>query len=129
MDMNNVANSKMLKGPGSMVAEFFEFLKKFGVIGLAIGVVVGGAVKEFVDAIVKTVVDPIVKTVLSAINFKPGGAIAIGKDTAGMDISILFGDLLSATINFFVLMLLVFICVKFLISKFLHENDTKNAGV
>jgi large conductance mechanosensitive channel len=119
----------MIKGSGSFVAEFFEFLKKFGVIGLAIGVVVGGAVKEYVDAIVKSIVNPIVAYILELMSFKAGGAIALPSVNGQVSQTIMIGDLISATINFLVLMFIVFIAVKFFVSRFMHENDMKNSGV
>jgi large conductance mechanosensitive channel len=120
----------MMNGGASLMNEFFDFLKKFGVIGLAIGVVVGGAVKTYVDEIVKTMVTPIVNYILSSLNFKPGGAIELPAVIQGqVQEKLLVGDLIAATINFFVLMLIVFIAVKFLISKFMGEEDSKQVGV
>jgi len=47
-----------------MLKEFLEFLKKYGVIGLAIAVVIGGRVNEFVSATVSDLLMPIVGAVL-----------------------------------------------------------------
>jgi large conductance mechanosensitive channel len=98
--------------------EFMDFLKKFGVIGLAIGVVVGGAVKEFVDVIVKSLVDPIVKMILSFINFKSGGQISLPGGSA-----LMIGDFISGVINFVVLLAIVFFAVKVILSKFLTQAE------
>jgi large conductance mechanosensitive channel len=108
----------MIDKSTSMAKEFMDFLKKFGVIGLAIGVVVGGAVKEYVDMIVKSLIDPIVKVILGAINFKPGGLIPL---PGGQNLMI--GDLISATINFAVLMAIVFFAVKVVISRFITKEE------
>ena len=43
-----------------MLKEFLAFLKHYGVIGLAIAVVIGGKVNEFVSATVSDLVMPIV---------------------------------------------------------------------
>jgi large conductance mechanosensitive channel len=98
--------------------EFMDFLKKFGVIGLAIGVVVGGAVKEFVDVIVKSLVDPVVKMILSFINFKSGGQISLPGGSA-----LLIGDLISGVINFVVLLAIVFFAVKVVLSRFISKEE------
>jgi large conductance mechanosensitive channel len=124
MDMNSSNKGNALTGATDLVNQFFDFLKQFGVVGLAIGVVVGGAVKEYVDAIVSTMVDPIVKSVLYLLKFSPTGGIEI---TAGNQLQ--FGALISATINFLVLMVIVFIAVKFFINKFMHESDKAATGV
>jgi large conductance mechanosensitive channel len=121
-------NNNPAAAANNMAAEFFDFLKQFGVIGLAIGVVVGGAVKTFVDEIVTSLVTPVVNRILELVKFKPGGIISLG----GVDdtkTGLLIGDFIGSTINFLVLMLIVFIVVKFFISKFMGETDKKNAGV
>jgi large conductance mechanosensitive channel len=102
----------------NVIKEFMDFIMKFGVIGLAIGTVVGGAVKEFVDVIVKSLIDPLVKVVLSLINFKPGGTIALPGGNA-----FLIGDLISGTINFVVLLAIVYFAVKILLSKFISKEE------
>jgi large conductance mechanosensitive channel len=113
-------------------AQFLDFLKKFGVIGLAIGTVVGGAVKEYVEAIVNSLVTPVVNYVLGLVKFNAGGKVDLpllpGQTEAARQ-SLLIGGLIGATISFLVLMLLVYITVNVLISKFMTENDMKNAGV
>ncbi len=50
-----------------MLKEFIEFLKQYGVIGLAIAVVIGGKVNEFVSATVSDLLMPVIGMVL------PGG--------------------------------------------------------
>jgi large conductance mechanosensitive channel len=117
-----------MNGAANAAAQFMDFLKKFGVIGLAIGTVVGGAVKSYVDAIVLNVVDPITKYVLSLINFSPSGGIKLPAIGAATPQEIGIGALISATISFLVLMLLVYITVNVLISKFMSEKDMANVG-
>ena len=50
-----------------MLKEFMEFLKQYGVIGLAIAVVIGGKVNEFVTATVSDLLMPVIGMIL------PGG--------------------------------------------------------
>ncbi|MBM2841393.1 MAG: large-conductance mechanosensitive channel-like protein [Bacteroidetes bacterium] len=47
-----------------MLKEFIAFLKKYGVIGLAIAVVIGGKVNEFVSATVSDLLMPIIGIIL-----------------------------------------------------------------
>jgi large conductance mechanosensitive channel len=115
-------------GAKNLMNEFFDFLKNFGVVGLAIGVVVGGAVKEYVDQLVKELITPIVNRVLELIKFQAGGTIGLG-GTSPETTSIQVGAFIGSTINFLVLMVIVFIAVKFFINKFMHEADKKNTGV
>ena len=118
-----------MNGAGNAAAAFMDFLKKFGVIGLAIGTVVGGAVKDYVAAIVSNVVDPITKYVLSLINFSPTGGIKLPAIGAAEAQEIGLGALISATISFLVLMLLVYITVNVLISRFMSDDDHKGTGI
>lgn len=125
-------DNNLMNGGSSFVKEFFDFLQKFGVIGLAIGIVVGGAVKDYVDSIVKSLVKPVIDYILSLINFKAGGSVnlpTVVVDGKEVTASLMVGDVISSTFNFIVLMFLVFIVVKMVISRFMHENDMKHTGV
>ncbi|MFW6109405.1 MAG: MscL family protein, partial [archaeon] len=48
--------------------EFLEFISKYGVIGLAIGFIIGSASKDLVNALVDDILMPII------LFFVPGGA-------------------------------------------------------
>ncbi len=80
-----------------MVGEFMGFLKNYGVIGLAIGVVIGGKVSELVGSIVEGLINPL-----------------IGMATGGADFTKLMvgpfgiGKVITALINFVIVALLVF---------------------
>jgi large conductance mechanosensitive channel len=75
-----------------MRGEFFLFLKNYGVLALAIAVVLGGKVNALVTAIVDGLLMPIVTFFLPAgdwrnaaldvgpIHFKPGPVLAAGLD-------------------------------------------------
>jgi large conductance mechanosensitive channel len=84
-----------------MGSEFMAFLKEYGVIGLAIAVIIGGKAGELVKAIVDGLLMPIVAML-----------------TGGTDLSSLntttfkFGDVLSALINFIIVAYLVFLFAK-----------------
>lgn len=135
--MNNNLISRTVAAK-NLMTEFLEFMKQFGVIGLAIGIIVGTAVKDYVDAIVKTIVDPIVKSILALVKFSPDGKLDLVTTTVKDKItgsesavtqSLAYGTLISETISFVVLMLIVFITVKFFISKFMHESDKIHTGI
>jgi large conductance mechanosensitive channel protein len=50
--------------PGQQVAGFLDFIREQGVVGLAIGLVMGAQVKALVDQIVTTFIDPILGWIL-----------------------------------------------------------------
>ena len=84
-----------------MKGEFMKFLKEYGVIGLAIGVIIGGKAGELVKAIVDGLLMPVVGLVL------PGGdwqTWAVGGFQIGM--------VLAALVNFIIVAWLVFMFSK-----------------
>jgi large conductance mechanosensitive channel len=84
-----------------MRGEFLAFLKQYGVIGLAIAVIIGGKANALVTALVDGVFMPIVTF------FIPGGAWR----TATLDIGsvhLLLGPVLGAGVDFLIVAYLVF---------------------
>ena len=84
-----------------MHREFLAFLKQYGVIGLAIAVIIGGKANAFVTALVEGIFMPIVTF------FIPGGAWR----TATLDVGpvhLLLGPVFGSGIDFLIVALLVF---------------------
>jgi large conductance mechanosensitive channel len=84
-----------------MRGEFVAFLKQYGVVGLAIAVIIGGKANTLVTALVDGILMPIVTF------FIPGGAWR----TATLDIGpvhLLLGPVLGAGIDFLIVAWLVF---------------------
>jgi large conductance mechanosensitive channel len=84
-----------------MRGEFLAFLKQYGVIGLAIAVVIGGKANALVTTLVDGVFMPIVTF------FIPGGAWR----TATLDLGsvhLLLGPVLGAGVDFLIVAYLVF---------------------
>ena len=95
-----------------------DFLKKFGVIGLAIGVVVGGAIKDLVGSVVTNIVTPIINKLISmAIGSKDIKVPNFG--IADLNIGALIGELIS----FGALMFIVFVAVKTILSRFISKEE------
>jgi large conductance mechanosensitive channel len=93
-----------------MLKEFVEFLKKYGVIGLAIAVVIGGKVNEFVSATVSDLLMPIIGLVL------PEG----GWETWILEIGpikLALGHWLGVAIDFIIIALFVFMIAKSLLKE------------
>ena len=93
-----------------MVKEFIEFMKQYGVVGLAIAVIIGGKANAMVTAFVDGVLMPIVGAVV------PGGAWRTATLDVG-SIKFLLGPLLGAVIDFAIVALLVFIIAKSLLKQ------------
>lgn len=95
-----------------MGKEFMAFLKTYGVIGLAIAVIIGGQLNELVKAVVDGILMPLVSLLLPA-------DIAWQEWTLG---PFLPGRVLAALINFLIVAFLVFWLSKKLLKE---ETVTK----
>jgi large conductance mechanosensitive channel len=93
------------KGPGGFMEEFTAFLKKYGVIGLAIAVIIGGAAGRLVSSLVADILMPIITF------FLPGGAWREAVWVLG-PIQLSVGSFLAALIDFLIIALIVFILMK-----------------
>lgn len=99
----------------SLLQEFKEFLKQYGVIGLAIAVVIGGAVGKFISAMVDDLIMPIVAVII------PGGdwreaIIGFG------NLKIKIGHLAGALIDFLIIAFVIFAFAKYILKE---EKVTK----
>jgi len=84
-----------------MLGEFVAFLKQYGVIGLAIAVIIGGKANTLVSALVDGVFMPIVTF------FVPGGAWRTATLSVG-PVHFLLGPVLGAGMDFLIVAGLVF---------------------
>ena len=109
----------------TLAQEFFDFLKTFGIIGLAIAFVIGTAASRLVTALVNDIIDPIIGF------FLPAGSLdaVVFKVTnlAGSTTEFKLGDLISNIIDFVIIALIVFLAYKWLSKYKLVEDKTKPA--
>ena len=85
---------------------FIDFVREQGVVGLAVGFILGGAVSKVVTALVTDIVNPLLGMAMGAVgNFKDA-SFGIGSA------QILYGDLISVAIDFVVIALVVYFGVK-----------------
>lgn len=87
---------------------FLNFIRQQGVVGLAVGFILGGAVSKVVTALVTDIINPIVGFALGAAGGLKSASIGIGKT------KILYGDLISVLIDFIIVALVVYYGVKLL---------------
>jgi large conductance mechanosensitive channel len=107
-----------LKAGKSFVQEFMGFVKGFGVIGLAIGVVIGGAATTIVNSLVENIITPILVLI--------GGVESIEKlEFEG----ILYGQFIADLINFLILLLIVYVAVKLIIGRLLTDAEKEKMGM
>lgn len=91
-----------------MVKDFVEFIRKQGVVGLAVGFILGGAVSKLVSAIVTDLINPLLGIFLGQTGTLKAASLDIGPAR------IMWGDFVSVLIDFLVIALVVYFGVKFL---------------
>ena len=108
-----------------LAQEFFDFLKTFGIIGLAIAFVIGQAASRLVTAFVNDIIDPIIGF------FLPAGSLETLSvkvtNLAGSTTEFKYGDLISNIIDFLIIALIVFLAYKQLSKYKLVEDKTTPA--
>ncbi len=90
--------------------EFVGFLKQYGVIGLAIAVIIGGKLNEFVSSVVSDLLMPLV--------FQPALRAANVDDIKKLSYNgILYGKVIGSAIDFMIVALVVFLIAKYVLKE------------
>ena len=93
-----------------MLKEFVTFLKDYGIVGLAIAVIIGGKLNELISSLVNDLVMPLV--------LKPALAAANVQDIRELNAGgVLYGKVLGATIDFLVVAAIVFLFAKLVLKE------------
>lgn len=123
-------DKKVIVGPGvivkvgeSQIKSFLDFIRTQGVVGLAVGLVLGGAVSIMVKSLVDNVVMPPLGLVLGSAEGLKGLAWTIGETNNGQPAVLHYGVFLNDLINFIVIALVIYVIVKLL--KFDHIDKKK----
>lgn len=94
--------------------EFIAFVREKGVLGLAVGIIMGGAVTKMVNATVENLINPLIGFVTGA----AGNLNALAWTVPLTSISFKYGAFISALIDFGAVMLVVyFVFVKSPLNK------------
>ena len=99
---------------GGFLKEFKEFAIKGNMFDMAVGVIIGGAFKSLVDSLTANIIMPIISIFTGGVNFSAwkitlGTKVVDGETVAN---ELLFGDFISAVINFVIMAFVVFLMVK-----------------
>ena len=90
---------------------FMNFIREQGVVGLAVGLVLGGAVTILVKSMVDNVVMPPLGFILGSAEGLKGLSWNMGQTPAGKDAILHYGVFLNDLINFLVIALVVYLLV------------------
>ncbi len=93
-----------------MVKEFVGFLKHYGVIGLAIAVIIGGKANELVTSLVNDLLMPLLfKPALTAANVDDIRKLSYG--------GVLYGKVIGSLIDFIIVAFVIFLFAKFILKE------------
>ncbi len=93
-----------------MMKEFVGFLKQYGVIGLAIAVIIGGKLNELVSSVVSDLLMPLV--------FQPALRAAQVDDIRKLSYNgILYGKVLGSAVDFLIVAFVVFLLAKMVLRE------------
>ncbi len=91
--------------PQGIWEEFIDFINKYGVMGLAIGFIIGSASKDLVSALVADILMPVITF------FIPGGTWREATLTVG-PIVLSLGHFMGALLDYLIIALIVFYLMK-----------------
>lgn len=104
------------------LSDFTKFLKTFGILALAIGIVIGSASSTLVQAVVTDIISPLVGL------FLPSGSLQTMNvnmtSISGKPSEFKYGDVISQMITFLIIAFLVFLAYKFLSRLKVVEDKT-----
>lgn len=101
------------------ITEFIVFIREKGVVGLAIGIIIGGAITQFVNALVEDFINPL----LGILTGKVANLEQIAYQVPHTEIVFKVGHLLSSFINFVTIAAVVYFL--FMKVPLLRDIDTK----
>jgi large conductance mechanosensitive channel len=108
----------------TFITQFFDFLKTFGIIGLAIAFVIGQASSKLVTALVEDIINPLIGL------FLPSGSLeqlsAKVTSVSGAISEFKYGDFIANIIDFLIIALVVFIAYKALSKYKIVEDKAKS---
>lgn len=118
-------NEEVLVVKKTLAQEFFDFLKTFGIIGLALALVIGQAASGLVTSLVNDIINPLIGLFLPAGSLDALSAKVI--NISGEITEFKYGHLISSIIDFLIIALVVFIAYKQL-SRFKLVDDKTKPG-
>lgn len=105
---NQIKNNAVISTLNDSLKGFLDFVRTQGVIGLAVGIILGTAVTKLVAALVTDIINPIVGIFLGRL----GDLSAIVIHVYGTNAQIAIGSFISALIDFAIIAAVVYFGVK-----------------
>lgn len=101
-----------------MLRDFIEFIREKGVVGLAVGFLMGGAISKLVTAFVEDIINPLVGLMLGKAGNLAEASVTVGTAT------LKWGAFITTLIDFVIICAVIYLGVRVLR---LDRIDKKNA--
>lgn len=88
-----------------MIQEFRDFIAKGNVMDLAVGIIIGAAFTAIVTSLVDDLIQPLIGLIVGGLDFS-GLSVGLG------DAQFMYGNFITAVINFLIIAWVVFLLVK-----------------
>lgn len=98
---------------------FFQFIRSQGIVGLAVGFILGGSITKFITSFVTDIINPLVGILISRAGDLKSNYIPIGSA------KIMWGNFVSSFIDFIIIALIVYFGVKILGVDKLDKKEEK----
>ncbi len=113
-DKVSVYPKSIAKAGESQLKAFLDFIRTQGVVGLAVGLVLGGAVSVLVKSLVDNVVMPPLGMVFGSAQGLKGLSWTMGNTSNGVPAVLNYGFFLNDFINFVVIAFVIYLLVRLL---------------
>jgi large conductance mechanosensitive channel len=112
---STIMRAATLKTHGhKQVSGFVDFIRTQGVVGLAVGLVIGGAITLLVKSLIDNIVMPPIGLMLGSSEGLRDLTVNLGRTANGKDAIVHYGVFTSDFINFLVIALVVYLIVHLL---------------
>ena len=123
------ATAKLKKvDPKAQFAGFKKFIKDQGLIGMAIGLILGTASGDLVKSLINNIIMPPLGFILGSSEGLKGVVWNMGKTPAGKEAVLSYGTFLNDVINFLVIAFVVYFVLLF-VEKLFADDDVEEEVV
>ena len=123
------ATAKLKKvDPKAQFAGFKKFIKDQGLVGMAIGLILGTASGDLVKSLINNIIMPPLGFILGSSEGLKGVVWNMGKTPAGKEAVLSYGTFLNDVINFLVIAFVVYFVLLF-VEKLFTDDDVEEEVV
>ena len=109
--------------PKAQFAGFKKFIKDQGLIGMAIGLILGTASGDLVKSLINNIIMPPLGFILGSAEGLKGVVWNMGKTPAGKDAVLSYGAFLNDVINFLVIAFVIYFVLLFIEKLFVDDEE------